>query len=198
MRKTRLVTKAILSHCAIAILAIPCIATDDTIEMRRYRCGYNSVYMLLRLSGIDCDYHALKINRNSGKEGLSIKDLSEELSRCGLPASVLQCGNAEGVRKLSPPFIIYTNPDRSETVGHFLVVTSVDAETINLIDGSTSESKQYAISKLGNLWDGYAIVPERNHAKHWRWFVGIPLTIGGLVLVTRSIWHGQRMGSENA
>lgn len=167
-------------------MALPCLGTDDTVEMRRYRCGYNAVYLLLRLSGFVCDYDALKINRNSGKEGLSVKDIVEELSRCGLPSRVFQCNDPDEVRKLSPPFIIYTNPDRSgKTIGHFLVVTSVNSDTIDLIDGTTSESKQYAIQKLSNLWDGIVIMPEKNLARHWHWILAGTFGICGSILVAR-------------
>jgi ABC-type bacteriocin/lantibiotic exporter with double-glycine peptidase domain len=188
-----------LTLCLVSMLVMPMLATDDTVEMRRYRCGYNAVYLLLRLSGLNFDYNALEINRNSGKDGLSVKELVEELSRCGLPSHAIQCDHPEDVRKLEPPFIIYTNPDRSgKTIGHFLVVTSVDAETIDLIDGTTSQSKQYAIAKLGNLWDGFAIVPEKSQSGSWRWVLAGTLAIGGLILVARPIKHAFHGGHKNA
>jgi len=166
------------------------LASDESVEMRRYRCGYNAVYILLRISGISCDYDDLKIDRNSGKEGNSVKELVDELTRCGLPSRALQCEHPTEIRMLSAPFIIYTNPDRSgKTIGHFLVVTRVDTETINLIDGTTGEHKQYAIDRLGNIWDGWAITPATNQTK-LRWIIGAVLATLGLITVAGpSVWR---------
>jgi ABC-type bacteriocin/lantibiotic exporter with double-glycine peptidase domain len=160
------------------------VASDESVEMRRYRCGYNSVYILLRLSGRDLEYHSLEINRNSGKDGATIQELVDELSRCGLPSRAIQCSGTQDVCKLSPPFILYTNPDRSgKTIGHFLVVTQIGSTTIDLIDGTTGEEKQYAIDKLENLWDGLVIVPEKNQSIRWHWIITGVLASIGLFLI---------------
>lgn len=198
MRSTTLVTQAILVVCLILKSGGSCRGEQDIVEMMRYRCGYNSVYVLLRLSGVDCSYEELKLNGNSGSKGLSVKELAEELKRCGLPSRVIRCDIPDDVRKLSPPFIIYTNPDRSgNTIGHFLVVTKISNETIDLIDGTTSEKKEYAIAKLSNLWDGVVIIPEKDRLKSWRWLLGLVLAISGLSLALRTVTPRFNCGWKN-
>ena len=112
------------------------------IGRRRAECGVNSLYIFLRLHGLDVSYDQVSQTFPGDVFGRSLLDLKEAASQFDVDSSVRRCSVAD-LRKLQLPVISYANAStlwterETKAIGHFYVVTFADEQWIQYVDGTT-------------------------------------------------------------
>jgi hypothetical protein len=118
-------------------------------------CGANSLYVFLRLHGVERSLEAIRNEVRVTAQGASMLELKEAAGRNGLDAAVLNTSPAELFGRL--PAIARLSADGSAEKGHYVVVTRADETLVHLIDGTTGLSNRVARTAFEREFSGYAL-----------------------------------------
>jgi len=131
-------------------------------------CGPHSLCVAARLMGVRCTLNDVLALFEEGDRGVSIADVAIAARRLGLKALPCKVDVAQ-IESIEPPIIAYL-PRREEsgqsTEGHFLVLSYADDSVVQLLSPPL-EPILVPHEKLRKVWQGHAIVFERN-AKSFR------------------------------
>lgn len=122
-------------------------------------CGPNSLYMLLKLSGIDVKFSDVMTYYPKDPGGMSLLELKEAAARFGLTAEVRRCTN-DDLRTIPLPVIAHVNYGPTEQADHYIVIhRRLDGESLEVIDGTSGRVQRFLVKRMGNIWEGYLLVP---------------------------------------
>jgi hypothetical protein len=122
-------------------------------------CGANSLYVFLRLHGVECSLDAVRNEVRVTAQGASMLDLKEAAGRNSVDAAVLSTSPPELFRRL--PAIARLSSDGSAEKGHYVVVIRADDNVVHLIDGTTGLSNQVSQTAFEREFSGYALAQRR-------------------------------------
>jgi hypothetical protein len=119
-------------------------------------CGLNSLYFLLRCSGVEPDYIAMQGGLLT-EEMSSLFDLKAKARDYGMALEVVRLV-PEGLRSAPRPIIAHMEIAGvgGQAGGHFVVVTHTDDESVSYVDGSTAQSHTVTWRDFNKEWSGYA------------------------------------------
>jgi ABC-type bacteriocin/lantibiotic exporter with double-glycine peptidase domain len=120
----------------------------------------NSLYIMLRLHGIECDYHALtdELYAASPEGYNSMADLKRSAARRGLELEVGRT-SPEALLELEKPVIAHIEPLERGGGGHFVVVLKTDADTVQTMDGTTGNIMSRPWREFAGRWSGHVLYP---------------------------------------
>src|SRR5205807_7973475 len=121
-------------------------------------CGPNSTYALLRLNNKDVKYADL-IYWFSDSSPSSLLEIRQCLLSFGLDSEARHIG-PQVLGDCQVPFIAHFNGGR-DAIGHFVVVTVVTPDQVEVIDGTTARIEVLPRHEFEKAWSGYVIVPVR-------------------------------------
>jgi hypothetical protein len=156
----------------------------DTRE-KLYSCGYNSLYLFLRLKGYDVSFNVVKDKTQIRQTGTSFFDLQTGAAAFNVKTQTVQC-SYETLQRLSYPVIAWI--DRSETkspekvIGHFIVIISCTPEHVIYFDGTSAEKTNMSVSTFQKQWNGM-ILMEQNQSSIISNNFGIICFLFGLLCV---------------
>lgn len=146
-------------------------------------CGPNCLYMLLQLYGLPVDEGQTRRYMPTHPKGMSLLDLKEACRDLGLDAEVRLC-KAEDLRALAGPVIAHVVYGPQEIADHYVVFRRLVDGRVESIDGTTGTVMLFPLERLGNIWDGYLLVPVRRSTPLRRMIdllalvVPVPLLVG--------------------
>jgi hypothetical protein len=122
-------------------------------------CGPNSLYVLLRLSGVDVEHRDIDRYYPRHPKGMSMLELKRACTDFGLAADIRRCTKAD-LRELRFPVIAHVYYGPQAEADHYVVITRrLDRDRIEVIDGTTGNVYQFLIDRMDNVWQGYLLVP---------------------------------------
>jgi len=129
------------------------------------RCGPNSLYVLLRLHGIEADIEEVTQRCHvDPKNGCSIGDLERVAREMGLAAEVRYVGPSD-LTKLTRPFIANLRAgDEQPSSAHFLVIFDYRevSKDFGVIDGTAGTHAYRDAGLLMRSYSGYVLIPRRS------------------------------------
>jgi hypothetical protein len=150
--------------------------TEQDIWRTQNRCGVNSLYVFLRLSGQSASYDDLLRRVPVGKSGTSMADLKRLVSADDIPCSVIRT-TPENLPDQRLPAIAYVW-NASLNNGHFVVLTHASQKSVRFIDGTAGNASVETMNKFAKRWDGHLLVrTDRDQTATYLW-----CAIGGLGL----------------
>jgi hypothetical protein len=159
-------------HCFFVLILLGSLsfASENSFDLpadmreKLYSCGYNSLYLFLRLKGQDVSFEMVKDKTQIGQHGTSFFDLQTGAAAFNVKTQTVQC-SYKALQKLSYPVIAWI--DRSKTklpekvIGHFIVIISCTPEHITYFDGTSAEKTNMSVTTFQKQWNGM-ILMERN------------------------------------
>src|SRR2546423_815089 len=124
--------------------AIPPLATameppgsSASLRVANRSCGPNSLYLLLRLSGVEVGHDVIDRYYPGHPDGMSMLELKRACADFGLAADVRRCTKAD-LRELPFPVIAHVRYGSPEEADHYVVITRrLNRDVIEAIDGTT-------------------------------------------------------------
>jgi ABC-type bacteriocin/lantibiotic exporter with double-glycine peptidase domain len=146
-------------------------------------CGPHSIYLLLRLHGIAVSYDRVMEETPVSADGMSMEDLRRKAESFGLTTEVVRC-SVEDLAHMTHPIILRIQSEStSHRTGHFVVMTRVvDSDRLEVIDSTSSGFRYWQMKNLGNIWEGFALVPAASQKSP----VGLMLlvmNVGGWIVI---------------
>jgi hypothetical protein len=122
-------------------------------------CGPNSLYLLLRLSGVEVGDRDIARYYPRHPEGMSMLEMKRACADFGLAADIRRC-TKDDLRALRYPVIAHVFYGPQNEADHYVVITRrLDPDWIEVIDGTTGKVDQFLINKMDNIWQGYLLIP---------------------------------------
>src|SRR5262249_12189210 len=163
----------------------PAEGAADFWRTSRY-CGVTSVYVMLRLHGIDLPYESVKDQLPVTSAGSNLEDMRLVLTQHGLRAKAMKMNRQQLLGRCPMPCIAHIEEDAQRQFqtadrGHFVVLLRADAEkgVVESIDGTTAEMRGMPIPDFFREWTGYLLVAEQATSRTWTalLFAGAGLTV---------------------
>ena len=142
------------------------VEAEDYAELtrRRLSCGLNAIYIMGRLQGVDVKYNDIARAVPLSEHGASLLHLKEAGIELGMPCRV-QKYSLQELLDAPTPFVAHFHKSASDiSNGHFVVVTSVSRNGIELIDGTTGQRATFGFERFPVFWSGYVLEPRRDTA----------------------------------
>jgi hypothetical protein len=160
---------------------------DNATWRSENQCGLNSLYVLLRLAGIDVDYHDVRRRYPNNGQPTSILTLQDLASQFGLELTAGKT-NVVGLQRVAKPVIAHfeTVATRGEASGHYVVVTNVNEQQVTYVDGTTAETRSVSWEDFNKLWTGFVLVHDRTNYARLP-ISAIALFVGVLVVVVTRV-----------
>ncbi len=155
--------------------------SNAQIERQKVICGPNCLYMLLSLHNKPVDQSLFVRYFPTHQDGLSLLELQEAATSMGLPSEVLRCTYDELQRSFDSPIIAYLSGDGP----HYVVVHSVDSESVSILDGTTGEEQRLTRKEFERTWSGYILHPRE--ASEYTLLFYLSLTVLGWSLLLAGI-----------
>jgi hypothetical protein len=122
-------------------------------------CGPNSLYLLLRLSGVEVGDRDIARYYPRHPEGMSMLEMKRACADFGLAVDIRRC-TKDDLRALRYPVIAHVFYGPQNEADHYVVITRrLDRDRIEVIDGTTGKVDQFLINKMDNIWQGYLLIP---------------------------------------
>lgn len=135
------------------------------------KCGPNSLFVLLRLRGVDVSLEAVTSHFKAvDSRGCSLHDLQTSAADCGMQSDVSFI-SARDLSRVQPPFIAHlAHSDRQPHGGHFLTVFEYRSseDDFGIIDGTSGVHSYIAADSLHRSFSGYVLVPQNRTVAHLR------------------------------
>lgn len=123
-------------------------------------CGPNSIYLLLRMRGVDVSWEALRATLSSQSGPMSLQEVRDACHHFGLAVEVMHLSRADLVT-CNLPIIALFPPVGTATVGHYVVITTIRDGTATFVDGTTAKTQNLPFEQFIEQWSTYAVVPSR-------------------------------------
>lgn len=135
----------------------PEVAQDDLGWRSIYRCGPNSLYVVLLMHGKQVDYDSLVEEFNLTDRGANVADLARVAQAHGIPYTPLRA-KASALSKLPLPAIVhFQSPAYSK--GHYVVLLSVNGDGIfTIIECTTGQMELLSRGDFLERWSGVVLV----------------------------------------
>jgi|SRR5579884_1899834 len=154
-------------------------------------CGINSAYVLLALSGRPVRYSEIAARLPVARDGVSLGDMKACLASFGLPA-VVQRATPESLRQVPLPAIAHCEEEKAAT-GHYVVITAVTADHVEMIDGTNGNMVFFPMSDFQKNWSGYLLVTEKPEPSRLFFRVAV---VAGLVSLGACAWIAYRQRAQ--
>jgi len=160
----QIIAVAILTASSPSVEAIQDIPVE--IRERLFSCGYNSLYLFLRLKGREVAFSDVKVRVKIGENGTSFFDLQNATTDVGMLTETARCSYS-ALCSLNMPVIawINKNPDVAVSdepvIGHFIVLVKVDVNGVEYIDGTSGVKGTMKQTNFVKQWNGM-ILKEKN------------------------------------
>lgn len=149
-------------------------------------CGINSLYLLLRLHGIDLSYEDLTRRLRPTQDGTSLTQLRDAASSFGFGVRVVHL-TPESLQSCPLPLIAHVEMEGvANTSGHYVVVTDATLQNVELIDGTTAIMQVIPRSDFIRRWTGYALIASPR--PWWQSVFSVAAIAGGASLAL-SAWY---------
>lgn len=176
---------------ATTLLVTPLAAADApgraTPPSARKACGPNSLYVLLRLVGLEIRPGDTDKYYPTHPSGMSMLDLKRACGDFGVASRVVRCGT-EHLYGMTYPVIARVKFGLEDEADHFVVITRrVGEGQIEIIDGTTGALNTILIERLKNVWDGHLLIPEgrREAPGSLGWMAAWAAAIASLLVACR-------------
>ncbi len=129
-------------------------------------CGRNSLYILLHLCGHDVRYKGVAAAVPVADRGTSLLELRDAAAQLGLPSTLHRWTMTE-LRAMREPVIVHLRRHSivadGQSVGHYVVVLSVSAEDMVVLDSSFGRREVWDPDRFEkSYWTGGVLVPDRS------------------------------------
>jgi Peptidase C39 family len=141
------------------------------------RCGPNSLYVLLRMTGRKPDYRHLLQTMEMGDRGVSVAELARAAKGQGLSLTALRI-DSHRLLDTPLPAIVHMN-DTDTGFGHFLVWTEYlpESEGFVVADCTYGDIRLMSRGDFQSQWSGVVLVAADRWSASNRWlFVAVLLT----------------------
>ncbi len=118
------------------------------------------------------------IRKQLGRSGTSVEliDIRNAANELGYQSTILKT-NEIGLRRLGVPVIVVCNTSRSRGF-YFAVLTSINENSVELIDGGFARWSQVPLGEFRRNWSGYVLaVGDHSNRKPIFLILGFTLTI---------------------
>jgi predicted double-glycine peptidase len=163
----------LISSITLVLLITPAINAEESPHWRDPRsCGVQSVYSLLKLSGIDVDYEQLQQLIPITSQGSNISDMSAACSRLGLETDVLLL-SPRTLSSIQPPFIAHVSSSRllqkasQELTQHFVVVLQIDGTYVTILEPTLAFAMRVPRGDFIDQWSGYTLIRSTHKSAKW-------------------------------
>jgi ABC-type bacteriocin/lantibiotic exporter with double-glycine peptidase domain len=146
-------------------------------------CGLDCLFFVSRSFGKQFTFDELKVRVPIGESGTSMADLQRVSSEMGMELVAVQC-SPENLERLTVPAIALLEPDHLTGINHFIVITKVQSDFIELFDPSVNMTGQMERSQFARSSTGYFL--NKPAALYPNLLVWISVGIG-LILLSRWI-----------
>ena len=154
----------------VALFLLLTVESENALRHRAcpelFLCGPKAVYMLLKLQGHDVHFSDVIEGTTVGSRGVSLINVKDMLAKHGIASDIIKC-TPNDLPGLRTPYIMYTyTPKVPSDIGHFVVVTAVTDEAVDVVDAHSGLKERYYIEKLkhSSMWDGILIVPHQSRS----------------------------------
>jgi len=137
--------------------------------------------MLLSLHSKPVDESLFTRYYPTHQDGLSLLELQEAATSMGLPSEILRCTYEELYQSFNSPIIAYLTGEGA----HYVVVHSVDSESISILDGTTGEEERLTRKEFERLWSGCILRPRE--ASEYTLLFYLSLTVLGWTVLLAGI-----------
>lgn len=152
--------------CASALPESSARESPETIRAYSVACGPHAIWALLRACGKDIPLDEIRRHARYHPQGISLLEIQSICRTFGLSTRIVYCDHVEDLKKASPPFLLVRRQAGRGVnfTRHFMLVTSIGKDTLQVIDTTTGEERTYYFRLIENVWDRYLILPvsERN------------------------------------
>jgi hypothetical protein len=156
---------------AVAAITFGTAATDagrndlSHLDSLRYneilRCGSNSLYLFMLLSGHSSVTFVRLEEITASSEGVSLLTLRDVARELGVRAEIRHYRHSEVGRMPLPAITQSYASLASVTPLHFDVIYKVDSGLVYLLNGTTGERFSVQRSELPQFWTGFALTEDR-------------------------------------
>jgi len=131
------------------------------VAQKRAICGANSLYMTLKLRGVQVTYDQVAAVVGLSKEGTNLLKLRDASRQFGLPGVARKFSDIEGMSWCEMPLIAHGNwgsiKHDTDQIGHYVVVLGIWPDKVKYIDGTTGQLMNVNFKDFDHLWSGYAL-----------------------------------------
>jgi hypothetical protein len=131
-------------------------ASKDAIIWRADRvCGLNCLYLLLRCADRHPNYVQMEATL-AARKVTTLYDIQQSAKEYGVELAVARLA-PDDLKQVPKPVIIHLDvADLNGTVGgHFVLVTRVLTQGVEIVDGTTAETRVLSWSQLHKSWSGF-------------------------------------------
>jgi hypothetical protein len=161
---------------------------EATVWRTAKKCGVNSLYVLLRMNHKPARYQEVEAALPVTPEGTNIADVRRCAASFGLSTKVIKA-SPEALGDCPLPAIGHIEEERGST-GHFVVITAVGPQGVELIDGTTALLSDLSLSDFRKRWSGYLLVVDGG--RRWRWVFPALAVAGAVTIALGVVASGRR------
>ena len=132
--------------------------TQAYAEAELLSCGPRAVYALARRLGCDLTYEMVRKGMRLGVKGCSIDDVRDSLIRHRVHCTVRRLDPTQ-LQSAPTPLIVHIMPRGKRSDGHFVIVTRVGEEGLEIFDPMVNRDRFWKWRSFSDWWSGYAVVP---------------------------------------
>jgi hypothetical protein len=129
----------------------------EGLEKQTPECGVNALYVFLRLQNIICPLAEIKQEVPFNEKGASLLDLKETASKHGITSDIIHASPSALDSRL--PAIARMTVPNMEQDGHYVVVTKMSDESVEVIDSTAGGFITVPRGLFEREFSGYALVP---------------------------------------
>lgn len=129
------------------------------IREQAMKCGPNSLYVLLRLNGVQVSFDDVSRLLPIGAAGTNLRQMRDAAEKLGLDCEVRRLSTSE-LEALSVAVVAHCRSAQiGSQTGHFVVVLPGTGQVIEEIDGQSGRRRSVSRHYFKTVWTGYALVP---------------------------------------
>lgn len=132
-------------------------ALPKQIENPKPECGPNAMYVFLRLRNVACELEQLKRELPLEKDGVNMLALKGAANHYGVDVNVIQANPSQLIA--ATPLIARMQSGRSPQEGHYVVLTQINDELVQVIDSADGATIRMPRSTFDREFTGYALAP---------------------------------------
>lgn len=136
------------------------------IREKLFSCGYNSLYLFLKLKGHNPDFETLKSHVAVSKNGTSLYDLQSGAAALGVSTDSVRC-SYETLCSANMPVIAWINKNPKKkalqelVIGHFIVLTNANDDGVEYLDGTSGQKSTFKKSNFLKKWNGMILIEKK-------------------------------------
>jgi ABC-type bacteriocin/lantibiotic exporter with double-glycine peptidase domain len=134
------------------------VVDDYSVKRMMTICGPNSLYLLLRINGIDLKYSDLEARLAMETHGANLHSMKQTAAVFGLSGRVRKC-TLNSLKNANLPVIAHLAQGfRIGDLGrHYILILSATPSGIEFIDGTTGARDEVSLGKFKSSWSGYIL-----------------------------------------